>query len=155
VPDLGALLPEDVLRQALGDRGLPASRVLVQMASPQSPKWAAHIAELLMRLPEDERPDGLIIFDDNLMTPACEGIIRAGVTPPEIVSHCNYPTTLLPPLPVSLLGFDITFLLRQCLTMLENARAGQTLPTLSHLSPRLPGETTSLAAHWTVERPSA
>jgi len=83
---------------------------------------AANVVRLLMSLPKSERPNAILVGDDNFIEPVCEGLKLAGIKVPEeleIVSHCNFPRTSLPTLPVKLIGYDIHGLLLRCLEILR------------------------------------
>ena len=74
-------------------------------------RWrgAEHIAHLLMRLPPAERPNGLIIHDDNLIQWATVGLRASGVLIPkdiEVVVHTNFPCPAISAVPVTKFGFD-------------------------------------------------
>jgi hypothetical protein len=63
-------------------------------ASLGTAQWTASWAELLMH--QRDRPDGLIILDDNLAGPALQGLAQAGVRlgqDLDVVTHCNFPST--------------------------------------------------------------
>jgi DNA-binding LacI/PurR family transcriptional regulator len=85
------------------------------------------IAHLLMHAGQDERPDGLIITDDNMLEPVTDGLIDAGVRVPddlEIVAHCNFPWPTPSALPVCRLGFDASQVLAACLRAVDRQLAG-------------------------------
>ena len=74
-------------------------------------RWrgAEHIAHLLMRLPPAERPNGLIIHDDNLIQWATVGLRASRVLIPkdiEVVVHTNFPCAAISAVPVTKFGFD-------------------------------------------------
>jgi LacI family transcriptional regulator len=101
-------------QQLLAARGLPVRRTFVQYASRRVPCTARQVTELLFAPAQPERPDGLIIADDNLLTEASIGLRFAGVRVPEelhLVAATNFPN--LPPaaLPLIRIGFDIPALL--------------------------------------------
>jgi DNA-binding LacI/PurR family transcriptional regulator len=58
---------------------------------------------------QDDRPDGLIIMDDNLVESTVAGIVDARVVVPDqlkIVAHCNWPIPSTQLLPCTMLGFE-------------------------------------------------
>lgn len=82
------------LQAMLPPRGLTTAPYLLQSPELRHPEWVANTAELLLRLPHAQRPDALVLLDDNLVEPARRGIQAAGVTVPDeltVVAHCNYP----------------------------------------------------------------
>ena len=93
------------------------------------------IAHLLMNPGQGERPDALIITDDNLVEPITAGLIDAGVRVPEdleIVAHCNFPWPTPSVVPARRLGFDAREVLSTCLKSIDaqrDARAAGTSPS--------------------------
>ena len=91
--------------------------------------WSAHQAALLlMRLPKSERPDGLIIGDDNLVEFATEGLSKSGLRIPQeltVVAHCNFPDRPPSCVPVTRLGLDCLDLIRRDIECLETQRKGE------------------------------
>lgn len=119
---------EAAFHQSLGDRGLRSPAAWVQAGHMHAVEWNANLAQLLVQGRPDERPDGLVIADDNLVPCACAGIQAAGRRVPDdlqIVAHCNYPVDVRPPLPVKLLGYDVRGMLELCLGLLDDQRAGR------------------------------
>lgn len=52
------------------------------------------LAELLARLPSDDRPEALLVLDDNLASPVLAGLDDAGIPPggkPFLLIHGNFP----------------------------------------------------------------
>jgi DNA-binding LacI/PurR family transcriptional regulator len=95
---------------------------------------ASGITQLLMRLPEGDRPDGLIVYDDNLVEEVAAGMVAAGVKVPEeveVVAHFNHPGIVPCPLPFKRLGFDSREWLRVCIETVEMQRKGVTPPAES------------------------
>lgn len=97
-------------------------------------KTTANIVNVLMHLQGDDRPDALLIHDDNLTEHAMAGLMTAGVKVPkdlEVVTHCNYPAPAPTSLPMKRLGFDCRLFLRKCIEVIEMERKGQTPPSLT------------------------
>ena len=70
---------------------------------------AEPIVELMLSMPHDQRPDALLIADDNLLEPAARAIIKSDVQLPDdlaILSHCNWSVPTSCPLPFVRLGFE-------------------------------------------------
>lgn len=131
--------PEEVDSKAdrLRKQGLIVPPVLVQMVSPAYPKWATLTAQLLMRGGPDERPDAMVIMDDNLVEHATMGLRASGVNIPgdlTVVAHANLPYTPKAMVPVTFLGFPIDTLLRRCMAHIDAQRAGQSPPSVSTLA---------------------
>lgn len=89
------------------------------------------IVNLLMHLKGDDRPDGLVLHDDNFIEAAVAGLMTAGVKVPDdlqIVSKCNYPLLQHAPLPITMLGMDCRAALRTCLNVIDELNHGRTPP---------------------------
>jgi DNA-binding LacI/PurR family transcriptional regulator/DNA-binding transcriptional regulator YhcF (GntR family) len=123
---------EDVTQQVtheLDRRGIVTHRRWTQRADLSNPTAAANLMELLLHGGPDERPDGLIIADDNLVEPALAGLRAAGLQPGidiEIVAHCNFPRRPGGAGGVRWLGYDIRRLLRTALEGIDARRRGET-----------------------------
>ncbi len=123
---------EDVasqIMQELDRRGIVTHRRWTQRVDLSSPTAAANLMELLLHGGQDERPDGLIIADDNLVEPALAGLRSAGLQPGtdiEIVAHCNFPRRPGGAGGVRWLGYDIRRLLRTALEGIDARRRGET-----------------------------
>jgi len=118
-------------RAAAEARGLLLPPFAVQCCHPSVPWTVANVVRLLMRLPPPDRPDGLILSDDNLLEHAVAGLVAAGVRVPddvEVVAHCNYPLDAPAGLPVRRLGFDCREILRRCVEVLDCQRLGREVP---------------------------
>lgn len=122
-----AMLP--VFRAALAARGLVARDRWEQFASARNPLAAQHLLHLLMDAGQRERPDGLIVADDNLLSAAADGLVQAGVRVPHdltVVTVANHPH--LPPVavPVVRIGFDIPAMLDLLVLRLQQLHRGET-----------------------------
>ncbi|HAI13388.1 MAG TPA: hypothetical protein DCM28_16895 [Phycisphaerales bacterium] len=118
---------ESIIQPILANNGLKYDPILSQSAHMEFPDEAGHVAQLLMALPPETRPDGLYICDDNLVSAVYRGLINAKVHVEEdlkIVSHCNFPIMPEKVLPATNVGFDIRQLLSTCLKRLEAKRNG-------------------------------
>lgn len=100
----------------------------VHLAAPQLARNCAH---LLMHEGQSERPDALIISDDNLVEFATAGLIAAGVRVPddlEVVAHCNFPWPTPSVVPVKRLGYEVSRVLQACLDSINQQRQGNKSP---------------------------
>jgi len=96
-----------------------------------SPETAQNIMRLMMRPGKSDRPDGLIITNDNLVDDAIAGLVAEGIRVPddlEVVAHCNFPWPPFKTLPIKRLGLDITALLRCGIDLIDRKRAGKKIP---------------------------
>ena len=89
------------------------------------------IIQLLMSLPKQERPDALIIADDNLVEDSIAALMSVGVRVPgdlQIVVHCNWPQPVNSILPVRRLGFDGRRTLETAMSLIDRQRQGEPFP---------------------------
>jgi len=95
------------------------------------PAAARQPVQLLLDRPPADRPDGLIVTDDNLVADAVAGVIAAGVRVPqdlEIVSHANFPQPVPTSVPTTRLGFDCRTIMRLCFETIAARRRGREVP---------------------------
>jgi DNA-binding LacI/PurR family transcriptional regulator len=86
---------------------------------------------------QSERPDALLILDDNLVEHATAGLIAAGVRVPEdldVVAHCNFPWPTPSVLPLTRIGFNNTEVVRHCVDLIDAMCAGQTVPAITEIA---------------------
>jgi hypothetical protein len=72
--------------------------------------WVERLVKLLCILPEDKRPDGIIVTDDNLRNGVCAGLEKTNLVVGkdlDVIIHANFPLQEPDSLPVYRLGFDI------------------------------------------------
>ena len=103
----------------------------MQLASLHEPAFSRNCIHLLMRDGQRERPDALVIADDNMLEHATAGLVAAGVRVPEdveVVAHCNFPWPTSSVLPVKRLGFDSRQVLRRCIESIDRQRGGEAMP---------------------------
>jgi DNA-binding LacI/PurR family transcriptional regulator len=103
----------------------------IQGVGLESVAWTGQIMRALFEVDKSERPDGLVIMDDNLVEHASAGILASGVSVPEeveVVALTNFPW--LPPsdVPLKRLGYDITKLVALCMERIEQQRRGESFP---------------------------
>ncbi len=108
------------------------ARRWMQLGDQQLPEWSAHLSEMLFHGPAEDRPDGLVISDDNLTRPVCMGMLACGVTPNadvHVVSHANFPNPEESSVSgVHRIGFDNVRMLRDALMCIRKQRAGEAVP---------------------------
>ncbi len=95
------------------------------------PGSAYQAALLLMKLSGEDRPDALIIRDDNLVEAATEGLAFSGVSIPrdlEVVAHCNFPVRPPSCVPVVRLGLDCRDMILRDIECLTAQREGRPFP---------------------------
>ena len=118
------------LVQRIGDRGMQTHARWIHGVSPHTAHWGRHIVDLMMEAAEGDRPDALLIADDNLVEHATGGLIDTRVRVPDevsVVAHCNYPFQTPSALRVTRLGFDARQIMARALTVLEQMRVGESV----------------------------
>lgn len=104
-----------------------------QQVTPSAPEPAQGVAHLLLHPGQRDRPDALIITDDNLVEHATAGIVAAGIGVPgdcAIVAHCNFPWPTPSALPMRRLGYDAREVIRVALESIDRQRLGEAAGTL-------------------------
>ena len=124
------------LAEALAKRNIQSPPHWQLTLGQSAAKGAANCVRLLMHGNPAERPDGLVVFDDNLVEHVQAGLIAAGVQVPdslEVVEHCNFPW---PPSVLSTrrLGYDVHGLLRVCIDLIDRQRRGEQVSGLTKVS---------------------
>ena len=110
----------------------------VHTMEPYSRDGAKSWARLLMSLPEDERPDGLVITDDHLATPASQGLFNGGVADASdchTVVLANFPRPPRCLVDVDYLGYDAATILESALDAIDSLRAGEPAPSVTRIKP--------------------
>ncbi len=109
----------------------------LQSSPPLRPDWAMHAAELLVSGAADERPDALIVGDDNLLPYAVQGVRKAGVRVPEqidIIGHTNFPMPVACDAPVLRIGFCLPDALQLAVHLIERRRAGEPVDAMVNVA---------------------
>ena len=124
----GGMPRSEEFSAALEARGMSTRPWWRQLVPFLPPECASQVAMLLAHPHQSERPDGLIIDDDNLVESVTSGLVRVGVRVPEdmeIVGHCNFPWPTPSVVPVRRLGFDSRQTLRACIASIDAQRRGK------------------------------
>lgn len=93
--------------------------------------WAQNVVMLLMSLPPSERPDALLIKDDNLTEQALYGLRDSGVRVGEdldVIAHANFPVQAPLLLPAKRLGWDSREILRLGMAYIDAHRRKESAP---------------------------
>ena len=133
----------DMIQRVLAGQGLAYQPLAVQMALQSEAGWVSNLTQMMVKGAPGERPDGLVIVDDNLTEYACAGVLQAGIQAPrelEVVAHCNFPSPAPNLIPVTRLGYDIFELFHTCIQILERQRNGETFDKILLFSPKFEGE---------------
>lgn len=142
--DLGADLGQ--VQATAAKRGLTVKPPWIQAASPATGTWIRQLGHLLVQGAPGERPDGLVITDDNLVPELTAGLVASGIRvradgealrPGDlaVVAHTNFPHPTLSAVPVTRLGYDITKLVATCMERIDQQRHGETSPAVTVLPP--------------------
>lgn len=122
-------LPEFERYDALApDYGLTLPSHFRVGALMNDPASAKHVVQLLLDRPSNDRPDALIVTDDNLVESALSGVMAAGLRMPDplrVVTHCNWPLESAGSMPVARLGFDTRDVLRLAIERVDALRHGR------------------------------
>jgi DNA-binding LacI/PurR family transcriptional regulator len=116
------------LQTAAAARGMTLHPYWIQTVALSEPEWARNCVHLLMHAGQNERPDALLISNDNLVEHATAGLIAAGVKVPDdldVVAHCNFPWPAPSVLPILRLGYDARALLKACIASIDEQRQGR------------------------------
>ncbi len=120
--------------KSAADRELELSPAWMQAVVRNYPEWARNCVHGLLARPESERPDGIVITDDNLVEHAAAGVVTAGVGVPELVAHCNFPWPTPSVLPMRRLGYDAADVLSRCIKSIDLQRRGEAAPMIDKVS---------------------
>ena len=134
VAQAGTLLDDAWPAQAVAARGFECPPQWRQIITFQAAQAARNCVHLLLSGPAGQRPDGLLIDDDNFVEHSLAGVIAAGRRVPEdveVVTHCNFPWPPPAVLPVARLGYDIRATLRMAMDLIDRQRRGETVPALT------------------------
>ena len=113
---------------ALHKRGFPAEPWRIQIVDRRPSEAVNHCVRLLLRSGQKDRPDGVLVLDDNLVEHACAGLVAAGVRVPDdvtVVAQCNFPWPPPAVLPVERIGFDVGRMLTACIDSINRQRRGE------------------------------
>ncbi len=127
-----------IAERLIADFGMTTQPYWSLEVSPAGANGACGCMHLLMQPNQTERPDGLIITDDNLTGHALAGLMAAGARISQdidVVTHWNFPLQGAAGLPVCRLGFDNRAILQKCMELLQQQRQGVTPDPKVHLVP--------------------
>ncbi len=113
--------------------GLTVPRQWIRYLDPQTTSAAQLVqrnVELLFSTPADHRPQVLLVTDDNLLAPAIEGLVAAGLQAGRdvtVVTHCNFPEPEPVGIPLTRGGLTAT----RTKTLAGCSRQGASVPNRS------------------------
>ncbi|NNM89075.1 MAG: substrate-binding domain-containing protein, partial [Phycisphaerae bacterium] len=117
--------------EAVARHGLSSAARWFQGLDLAHPECATNAVELMFYAGANQRPDGLIIADDNLLETALSGLLMAGVkvgADLDLVAHCNFPKPRTTTLPIKRVGFDVHDVMAACLAGIDAQIQGATVP---------------------------
>ncbi len=142
------LSPQKNLCELIRDRGLLTKSAWHQVGSLHFPEAVGHVTQLLTDPTLGEKPDAIIITDDNMVEPALGGLLASGVrvgADLDVIAHCSWPRPV-PTVPqVRRLGFDAGEILTAALDALDAQREGKQIPLERMIAARFEDELASLA----------
>lgn|GEM_PF-1009202 len=125
-PGMWFNVEETAFEQTVARCGVEARQHHRQMVSVTTPICARSASRLMMHLPPDDRPDGLIIADDNFGSHAVQGLQDAGVqigADVSLVVHANFPSVSeFRDIPVTRLGFNARTVLESAVQIVNRWR---------------------------------
>lgn len=125
----------------LSESGQQTRTRLLEYGIPFRPHWlqtigrdnfadVRNVVTLLMDYPAEQRPDGLVIYDDNLTEHAVGGLLQAGVQigrDVDVIAHCNWPWPVASPVPIKRVGFHARDVVSLSVRAIEKMRKGEPL----------------------------
>ena len=137
----GAPEPQERLMGAAQARGLQSHARFCHSVHRAWPATARGIAQLMFHDSQTQRPDALLIGDDNLVEQTTRGIADVGRQDEiSIVAHCNFPHLPDAATPVTWLGFDARQILALCLQSLDAQRNHQPTPQFTPVTAQFADE---------------
>lgn len=113
------------LKPFADQHGVALKDIWIQAGDQKQPESIESLIQLLLQGESEQRPDGIIITDDNFLEPACRGVIKTKLhcqDDLDIVAHANFPLEKDDLLPVYRLGFDIYDLITKSIQILSDLR---------------------------------
>jgi hypothetical protein len=117
-------------------------------AGHHNPACARNAVHLLFHDRAD-RPDGLVLADDNIVDASLAGVLAARVRVPrdlEIVAYCNFPWSPATILPVKRMGYHAHQILGCCLDIIDRRRKNVKTPRVTALEVLGNGEPAGMVA---------
>ncbi len=108
--------------------GLPFHSQWIQQVGRNAPVVVKNLIPLLMDYPKEQRPDGLLIADDNLVEYAASAVIAMGLRVGQdldIIAHCNWPWAVPNIIPMQRIGFHAGNMLERCIEQIDNQRSNK------------------------------
>ena len=122
--------------EELPRHGLPFCRRLIQEVHLTSSRGLENLVELLFAPDNPERPDSLVVGDDNRLSLITARLKELGFYGPnsiKIVSLANFPWPTTSHLPVFRIGFDVSQILQLCAELLIRQAKGEAVQEITML----------------------
>ena len=110
ISNIGRNVVSSAFADEIAKRGLFSPEEWHFQIAMQNVELAGKIAQLLMDLPKEKRPDGIFIGDDNFTSVVVKGLASTKVRLPDelpVVAHYNWSVGPRNHFPVKCLGFDL------------------------------------------------
>jgi DNA-binding transcriptional regulator YhcF (GntR family) len=133
----------DFLQEQTVAHGMETRPYWIQGIETQVPSAARNCVHLLMAPVQPERPDALIITDDNLTEAATSGLLAAGIKVPgdmDVVGHANFPWKTPCVVETRRLGYDIRPILNACIQSINVQRRCDTAPQIINMTAQFEDE---------------
>jgi hypothetical protein len=143
VPGLAQPKHLETWRTAITSRGMVCDPAFIQMAGQWDARWATNLVLALLRGPAAQRPDALVVADDNLVEQVCAGLRQLGLRVPadlDVVAHANFPLAAPSPLPLIRLGFDVPQVFALAMDLLARQQRRERVPPVTVVHPRFEDE---------------
>jgi len=111
--------------QLVRERGMTTYPRWIHGLHPASVDWGENCAQMLLH--GKDRPDAIIIDDDNLVPYVTAGIAASQVSVPgdlTVIAHTNFPHPTHSEVPVIRIGFDVRLLMNLAVEIIETRRRG-------------------------------
>jgi len=134
-------------RDAIAARGLHAKPHWFLASSARHTAAVSNVVHLLLDGHAD-KPDALIVTDDNLVQAAAAGVIASRTVVPDdltLITHCNWPEPAQSPLPVVRLGYDVRDVFAACVDCIDIQRHGESCEPITRVVASFEGERGGLA----------
>lgn len=140
----------DFFTQEVAARGMATHPYWLQGISLEASGLARNCVHLMLHAGQQERPDALVITDDNLVEAATSGLVAAGVRVPQdvdVVAHANFPWITPSVVPATRLGYDVRAIVEYCRDCIDRQRRGEPVPPVYDVAPLFEADLTSAAAN--------
>lgn len=137
--------PEEPFTPLLRALGMESHPELFQVPSLEDLVYYRNLLRLWRALPENLRPDSLVVSDDFLLAGIGEILREMNwlCAPPSVVALTNFPWTPKSDFPFTLLGFEIGRTLEICTQSILRQTRGETVPARTILPPLFEHERTA------------